>query len=106
MTGARRFYGEFVSKAKQNHTANNDISAEIKALSFEEAMRELDAIVDQMEDGRLGLEQSLAAYKRGAELVKHCQATLEAVRQQVQVLDGEVVKPLDHLPETPSSNQV
>lgn len=68
---------------------------EIKTLSFEEAMHELDAIVGQMEDGRLGLEQSLSAYKRGAELVKHCQATLEAVRQQVQVLDAEVLKPFD-----------
>jgi exodeoxyribonuclease VII small subunit len=67
----------------------------LQDLSFEDAMRELDALVEQMEDGRLGLEQSLAAYQRGAELVKHCQTKLEAVRQQVQVLDGEILKPLD-----------
>lgn len=62
--------------------------------SFEEAMRELDAIVARMEDGTLSLEASLAAYKRGAEIVKQCQATLESVREQVQVLDGELLKPL------------
>lgn len=91
-----------MSKAKETSAAsplNQSVSAEIQALSFEEAMRELDALVEQMEEGRLGLEQSLAAYQRGAELVKHCQMALEAVRQQVQILDGDVLKPLENLAE-------
>lgn len=65
----------------------------IPPASFEDALRELEAIVERMEDGTLGLEESLTAYKRGAELVKYCQAALEAVREQVQALDGEVLKP-------------
>ena len=77
-------------------------AAEPPALSFEDAIRELDALVEQMEDGTLSLEQSLAAYQRGAELVKCCQAKLEAVRQQVQVLDGEILKPLSDLGDRPS----
>jgi exodeoxyribonuclease VII small subunit len=79
-----------------------DAAADPAALSFEDAMRELDAIVEQMEDGTLSLEQSLAAYQRGAELVKSCQAKLESVRQQVQVLDGEILKPLGDLGDRPS----
>jgi exodeoxyribonuclease VII small subunit len=67
--------------------------------SFEDAMRELDAIVERMENGTLSLEQSLAAYRRGAELVRHCQTRLDAVRQQVQMLDGEILRPLSDLGE-------
>jgi exodeoxyribonuclease VII small subunit len=66
-------------------------------VSFEEAMRELEAIVGRMDDGSLGLEESLAAYKRGAELVRRCQEALEAVREQVQVLDGEMLRPAGEL---------
>ena len=47
-----------------------------------------------MEDGQLSLEQSLATYKRGAELLKFCQAQLADAQQQVKVLEGEVLKPL------------
>lgn len=63
--------------------------------SFEQAMQELETIVAKLDEGSLGLEQSLVAYRRGAELVKHCQAQLEAVREQVQVLDGELLRPVD-----------
>lgn len=63
--------------------------------SFEEAMQELETIVAKLDEGSLGLEQSLVAYRRGAELVRQCQAQLEAVRDQVQVLDGELLRPVD-----------
>lgn len=39
-------------------------------------------------------EASLAAYRRGAELVRYCQQVLERVEQQVRVLDGDALKPL------------
>jgi exodeoxyribonuclease VII small subunit len=61
---------------------------------FEKALAELEKIVQQMETGKLSLEQSLAAHKRGLELAKYCQERLEAAQQQVQVLEGEVLKPL------------
>jgi exodeoxyribonuclease VII small subunit len=47
-----------------------------------------------MEGGSLSLEESLAAYRRGAALVAFCQQQLEKVEQQVRVLDGETLKPL------------
>lgn len=62
--------------------------------SYEAAMAELETLVASMESGELPLEASLAAYRRGAELVRYCQQKLERVEQQVRVLEGEVLKPL------------
>lgn len=61
--------------------------------SFEEAMAELNQLVAQMEAGALPLEASVAAYKRGAELVRFCAAQLDKVEGQVKVLEGEMLKP-------------
>ncbi|AXF85419.1 Exodeoxyribonuclease 7 small subunit [Ephemeroptericola cinctiostellae] len=63
--------------------------------SFEEAMRELDALTASMESGDFALEQSLAAYQRGAYLVKYCQAQLQAIEQQVKIVENDMVKPFD-----------
>ncbi|HJV84787.1 MAG TPA: exodeoxyribonuclease VII small subunit [Noviherbaspirillum sp.] len=61
--------------------------------SFEDAMAELERLVAQMEAGELPLEASVAAYKRGSELVKFCAAQLEKVDSQVKVLEGDMLKP-------------
>jgi exodeoxyribonuclease VII small subunit len=61
--------------------------------SFEEAMAELERLVAQMEAGELPLEASVAAYKRGSELVKFCARQLDKVESQVKVLEGEMLKP-------------
>jgi exodeoxyribonuclease VII small subunit len=45
-----------------------------------------------MEGGQLSLEQSLSAYKRGAELLKFCQAQLADAQQQVRVLEAGALK--------------
>ncbi|MBI1395050.1 MAG: exodeoxyribonuclease VII small subunit [Betaproteobacteria bacterium] len=60
--------------------------------SFEAAMTELEGIVASMEGGQLSLEASLAAYRRGAELLKHCRAVLEDAQQQIKVLEGETLR--------------
>ena len=60
--------------------------------SYEAALAELDGLVARMESGSLSLEESLAAYRRGAALVRFCQQQLEKVEQQVRVLDGETLK--------------
>ncbi len=59
---------------------------------FETALRELERLVRDMEQGDLTLEQSLAAYKRGMELSAYCQQTLEAAEQQVKVLEDGMLK--------------
>ena len=61
--------------------------------SFEEAMAELERLVEQMEAGELPLEASVAAYKRGSELVKFCAVQLDKVESQVKVLEGDILKP-------------
>ena len=63
--------------------------------SFEDAVGELESLVQRMESGALSLEESLAAYRRGAELVAHCRRALAQVQQQVKVLEGELLKPFD-----------
>ncbi len=67
----------------------------VDSLSFEQALEELDALVRRMESGQLGLDDSIAAYKRGADLARFCQAKLAAAEEQIKVLDGDVLKPLD-----------
>lgn len=63
-----------------------------KTLGFESAMVELEQIVADMEAGKLSLEDSLAAYKRGAELLAFCRTRLEDAQQQVRVLEEGVLK--------------
>ena len=60
--------------------------------TFESAVAELEKIVDSMESGQLSLEESLASYKRGAELLKFCQTTLQEAAQQVKLLENGVLK--------------
>ena len=62
------------------------------APSFESALSELEALVERMEAGQLSLEQSLAAYKRGAELLKLCQSQLADAQQQVKVLEAGALR--------------
>ncbi len=61
------------------------------AQSYEDALGELDRLVAAMEAGQLPLDRLLESYKRGAELLAFCRAKLEAVEQQVKVLeDGQL----------------
>jgi exodeoxyribonuclease VII small subunit len=60
--------------------------------SLEAALAELEKIVSSMEEGELPLEGSLAAYKRGAELLKYCQAALQDAQQQVKVLENGILR--------------
>ena len=62
---------------------------------FETALAQLEALVSQMENGALPLEQSLAAYQKGVELARICQKLLDTAEQQVKVLQGNLLKPLD-----------
>ncbi|WP_137719869.1 exodeoxyribonuclease VII small subunit [Methylobacillus flagellatus] len=70
------------------HLATEKLATEnLAAPTFESAMAELERLVAQMESGQLPLEQSLTAYKRGAELLGFCQQALAEVEQQVRVLN-------------------
>jgi len=63
----------------------------IKDLSFEEALEELEGIVEKLEAGDAPLEQSISIYQRGAQLKAHCESKLKNAQLKVEkiVLDGQ-----------------
>lgn len=66
-------------------------------LSFEKALEELEGLIARMEDGKLPLEESLAAYQRGAELIKYCESKLADAQARIAILDGDTLR--DFTPE-------
>ena len=67
----------------------------IESIGFEKALDELDALVRRMESGQLSLDDSIAAYRRGAELARFCQTKLASAEQEIKRLEGDLLKPLD-----------
>jgi exodeoxyribonuclease VII small subunit len=63
------------------------------ALRYEDALAELERLVQRMEDGQLPLDQLLDNYRRGAELLDACRSRLSAIEQQVKVLEDGQLKP-------------
>ena len=66
----------------------------VDPLSFEKALEELEALVARMEDGKLPLEESLAAYQRGSELIKFCEGRLTEAQARIAVLEGGELRDL------------
>ena len=62
------------------------------ALRYEDALGELERLVAAMEGGQLPLDGLLDSYRRGAELLEICRIRLQAVEQQVKVLEGGMLK--------------
>ncbi len=63
----------------------------VSELSFEDAMKELEAVVGQLERGDVALDASIALYERGAALKKRCEAKLKEAEEKVAAitLDGD-----------------
>jgi exodeoxyribonuclease VII small subunit len=63
----------------------------VAEMSFEEAMRELEAVVTKLERGDVALEDSIRLYERGAELKARCEAKLKAAAEKAAqiTLDGQ-----------------
>ena len=57
---------------------------DVSALSFEQALAELEKIVSELESGQAPLERSIEMYERGAALKAHCEKRLEAARLRVE----------------------
>lgn len=68
-------------------------AASADAATYEQALAELESLVQAMEGGTLPLDQLLASYKRGAELLQQCRARLQAVEDQVKLLEDGQLKP-------------
>ncbi len=63
--------------------------------SFEDALRELEAIVASMEKGDLDLDPSLTAYQRGMDLLKFCQGKLTAAESRIRIFDQGTLREAD-----------
>ncbi|WP_417723431.1 exodeoxyribonuclease VII small subunit [Salipiger sp.] len=75
----------------------------VKDMSFEQAMKELEQVVSQLERGEVPLDESIALYQRGAELKAHCEARLKSAEEKVAAItlddDGQPAgtKPVEGL---------
>jgi exodeoxyribonuclease VII small subunit len=78
-------------------TKNEAALADPSTLSYEQALAELELLVQRMDEGRLPLDEMLNAYRRGADLLAHCRGKLAAVEEQVKVLEDGQLKPLQSL---------
>lgn len=69
------------------------------ALDFEQALAELESLVQKLESGDLSLDESLAEFKKGVELTRHCQSVLDQAQQTVEQLmnveDESSAEPFD-----------
>ena len=60
-----------------------------ESLTYEQALGELEALIERIEQGEIGLEQSLTEYRRGAALLKRCRGILETAEQQIDELTAD-----------------
>ena len=83
------------SSASSTQLADAASAAPAPALpaSYEAALQELEGLTSRLESGQLPLDQLLAGYQRGAQLLKFCRDKLEAVETQIKVLEGAELKP-------------
>ena len=74
---------------KKSETQKPGLEVQIDAdLRYEQAVKELEKLISDMESGKFSLEETLLAYQRGAALLKHCQGMLAQVEQQVRVFEA------------------
>lgn len=66
-----------------------------KTVKFEEGMKRLEKIVEEMEHGEMDLEKSLTLFEEGISLVRLCQSKLDEAKKKVEILvkKGEHMKP-------------
>ena len=74
---------------KKSESSKSGLDVQIDPdLRYEQAVRELEKLISDMESGKFSLEETLLAYQRGAALLKHCQGMLAQVEQQVRVFES------------------
>ena len=64
--------------------------------TFEDALRELEQILSEIENGEVGLEESLVKYERGNFLIQHCRGVLSAAEKQIESLSKDEEEPQEN----------
>ncbi len=77
-----------MSPVKPKNTAKQ---ADIKDLSYEQALVELETIVASLEGNKLSLEETMALFERGKELTQHCVDLLDKAELRVKKLSGDTL---------------
>lgn len=72
--------------------------------SFEEALRELEQILNEIETGEVGLEESLVKYERGNFLIQHCRNVLNGAEKQIELLSKGADGELEATPQEPDKD--
>jgi exodeoxyribonuclease VII small subunit len=62
---------------------DSGVPADIAAMSFEDALAELEQIVRRLEGGQVKLDEAILSYERGAQLKRHCENKLNEAQQRV-----------------------
>lgn len=75
-----------------------------KTMTFEASLTELEKVVADMESGKLPLEESLAAYQRGMELLRTCRLRLDDAQQRVRILEEGEPEAFDPGPDRSGGN--
>lgn len=79
-------------KASSTSVSSTPSDAAPVASSYEAAIAELEALVGRLDSGEMPLEQMLSSYQRGAQLLEFCRERLQAVEDQIKVLDEGALK--------------
>src|SRR3982751_6755110 len=92
-----RFRGPLARRPARGYTRRamaRKPSQQLPPKSFEEALRELEQILGDIEGGEVGLEESLVRYERGNYLIQYCRGVLNGAEKQIELLskgaDGEL----------------
>ena len=72
-------------------TIGTDTPIPPEALGFESAMAELENLIQSVESNRLPLEETLATYQRGQQLIARCNELLRNAEQRIQQFDGNAL---------------
>ena len=72
--------------------AEKKLNPKVETLSFEEALNELENIVEQLERGNESLSQSVDLYERGVELKSRCESLLREARMKVEKIEARAEK--------------
>ena len=62
---------------------DSGVPPDIAAMSFEDALAELEQIVRRLEGGQVKLDEAILSYERGAQLKQHCERKLNEAQQRV-----------------------
>ena len=63
-------------------------SDELEQMNFEDAMKELENLVDSLDKGDVSLDEAIAAYDRGSQLKDHCQKKLNEAKMKVETIQS------------------